>query len=232
MAPRHPSSPTAIAVDIETCPLPRQSLSAEQKARLESEMEYRQSRRGNDLSEKQLESEKRLARSTHGMLGWICCISLLRQEGSKTLSPQSFAASSPEEEARLLDNFWEQVDGMPGATTWVTFNGKDFDVPFLQMRSLARQVEPARSGLNNTYPYSNKPHADLMKLFGRKTHFTLGQLCSHLGIESPKEEVSGSDVASLVRQGRTDKVVRYCEKDTKATLRCWQAARPLLEKLE
>lgn len=229
---RPPSSPTAIALDIETCPLPEERLSKEQRARLESEMDYRRSRSNGELSGEELESEERLARSTHGMLAWTCCVSVVRQEGKKTLSPRSFTASDPSEEAGLLDEFWAYADRVPGKTTWVTFNGSAFDTPFLQMRSLARRVEPARCGLNDTYPYSHEPHADLMKLFGRKTHFTLGQLCAHLGIESPKGEVSGEDVAPLVRKGKTDVVANYCEDDALATLRCWQAARPLLEKLE
>ncbi len=224
-----PSSPTAIAFDIETCPLPEASLSEEQYRRLESEMDFRESRSG-PFTEKERESEKRLARSTHGMLGWACCASVVRQEGSKTLSPESFVARSPDEEARMLDDFWEFVDQIPRQATWVTFNGKGFDIPFLQMRSVARQVEPARSGLNNTYPYGHEPHADLMKVWP-KSHYTLGQLCAHLQVASPKGEVDGSDVAPLVREGKIDDVARYCEGDAVATLRCWQAMQPLLEKL-
>lgn len=230
MAPCPPASSATIAIDIETCPLPEGSLSKEQKKRLSSEMDFRRGRRPEELTGEDLEDEKRLARSTHPMLGWVCCVSLYRREGSKALSPVSFLAGSPEEEGYLLDDFWEHVDQAPRSATWVTFNGKDFDVPFLQMRSLARGVEPAQSGLNNTYPYSHEPHADLMKVWS-KSYYTLEQLCSHLGIGSPKEEVDGSDVAALVEEEDLQTVADYYERDAEAMLKCWQAMKPLLEKL-
>lgn len=231
MAARRPTAPSAIALDIETCPLPQETLSEAQTDRLSSEMDYRRRRSDGELAGAELEEEKRLARSTHPILGWVCCVSLIRQAGRETSDPISFLAASPGEEASLLGELWDYIGRqVPRTVTWVTFNGKDFDVPFLQMRSLARGIEPAESGLNDTYPYSNEPHADLMKLWTSQ-HYTLGQLCSHLRVSSPKGAVDGSDVATLVERGKLDAVASYCEGDARATLECWQAARPLLKRL-
>ena len=103
-------------------------------------------------------------------------------------------------------------------------------MPFLQMRFLARGVEPVESGLNGTYPYSYEAHSDLIKLW-MSQHYMLDQLCSHLGVESPKNIVNGSDVARLVKEGSIEQVADYCERDAPATLKCWGAARPILKRI-
>jgi len=68
--------------------------------------------------------------------------------------------------------------------------------------------------------YSNQ-HVDLMDQltwFGAfRRRFSLDAWCSALGVEQPKREVHGSDVASLYAAGEYMKIARYCLGDARAT---------------
>jgi hypothetical protein len=135
------------------------------------------------------DAASRLVRSVHPFLGWICCISAVSGtlgSGTEGLNePITWTARSPDEEADLLKVFWEAVAGFPKGTLWITFNGKRFDVPFVEARSAARDISPTRSDLRDTYPYSMRPHADLAHLWPQ--HYSLDGLCALLGVPSPKE---------------------------------------------
>jgi DNA polymerase elongation subunit (family B) len=217
-----PRPRSVIALDIETCPLPESAHTPQQQERLTSEVQFRQRR------DPGAEVDRSLLRATHGMLGWVCCVAL-RAETPAGLRTETFTAATPDGETDLLEGFWAHVDQNARTAQWITFNGKGFDVPFLQMRSVRCGVDAANTGLNNTYPYSHDPHADLMKLWPQ--HYTLDQLCGHLGIESPKEDVDGSDVARLVEDGLMDTVARYCAADAAATFDCWHMLQPVVKYL-
>lgn len=214
---------TPVAWDIETVPLPLSTLSDEQERRLDTELAYRRSR-DETLSE---EGASRLVRSTHPFLGWICCIAIAFFDGDGRVQTKSRVAGSPGEERGLLDGFWTNVASYPAPVQWVTFNGKRFDVPFTQARSVLHGLAPTRTDITDTYPYNHRPHADLMTVWP-SLHYRLDELCDHLGITSPKNALSGAGVADAVEDGRLDEVATYCEADAKATLACWHAARALI----
>ncbi|MFB6279290.1 MAG: hypothetical protein ABEK75_07270 [Salinibacter sp.] len=56
----------------------------------------------------------------------------------------------------------------------------------------------------------------------QRSQLVLADLCDHLGVESPKGEFDGSDVAPAIENGNSEKVRRYCERDAVATFRCAQ----------
>lgn len=221
---------TYVAWDIETCPLPSDTLPEAQQERLGNEVERLRDR----SSEESDEALHRQAGSFHPHLGWICCISAVRGGPNKIEDPKSWTADSPEEEEALLDQFWADIhaigrhhDRNREDLRWITFNGKDFDVPFLTARTVADGLAPTRKDIINTYPYDHEPHADLMGIWPG-SDYSLEGLCSFLGVESPKDEIDGSMVAELTRDGRLDEVAEYCEGDAVATLRCAQEVAVLL----
>jgi len=214
---------TLIAWDIETAPLPESALSEAQQARRERQLSYVSERSPDQPAAEQ----DRLVRSTHPFLGWICCISAVSgtiDDGPR--APKSWTATAPGEEADLIRAFSEAVNGFGGEVRWVTFNGKRFDVPFLEARTMAHGLSPTRADMRNTYPYNHAPHADLMNLW--PFHYGLAGLCELLGVESPKGEMAGADVAGAVAAGEVARVARYCERDVVATFKCAMAARGLL----
>lgn len=221
---------TYVAWDIETCPLPSEILPDAQQERLSSEVERL---RDGSPGESE-EALHRQAGSFHPHLGWICCISAVRGGPDGMEEPKSWTAASPAGEEDLLDQFWADIhaigrhhDQSGEDLQWVTFNGKDFDVPFLTARTVANGLAPTREDITNTYPYGHEPHADLMGIW-QNSNYSLEGLCSFLGVEPPKDEVDGSMVAQLTRDGRTQKVAEYCEGDAVATLRCAQEVAVLL----
>jgi hypothetical protein len=213
-----------VAWDIETCPQPLDGLSEAQQTRYNMELAYKLDR--NPDMEK--EDASRLVRSVHPFLGWICCISAVNgtvEAGPN--EPVSWTAATMGDEAHLLTTFWKAVARFPRNTLWVTFNGKKFDVPYIEARSAAHGIRPSRSDIRNTYPYSHRPHADLAWLWPQ--YYSLEGICGLLGVPSPKQEgTDGSQVARLVKDGKIDAVAAYARRDALATWACSHNALPLV----
>lgn len=97
-------------------------------------------------------------------------------------------------------------------------NGKEFDFPYIARRMIIHQIAlPEKLNLFGKKPWEI-PHLDTMELwkFGDYKHFTsLKLLTSILGIPSPKDDISGSEVARVYYQEKNmERIVKYCEKDT------------------
>src|SRR3989338_5710410 len=73
-------------------------------------------------------------------------------EGNATLKVRS--------EKEMLEDFWA---GAKAYDTFVTFNGRGFDVPFLLLRSAILGVQPTRDMMDGRYLYQQKgaKHIDL-----------------------------------------------------------------------
>ncbi len=86
------------------------------------------------------------------------------------------------EEVDLLRAFWALAGR---AQVVVTYNGRNFDLPFLLGRSLVREI-PARVDLLSNR-YSLKPHLDLYAVLGQygRSPASLDVVCWSLGIQSP-----------------------------------------------
>ncbi len=126
-------------------------------------------------------------------------------------------------EKELLEKFWEIARRYD---TFVTFNGRAFDVPFLWTRSAVRGVKPTKNLMANRYLSSqpwNAKHIDLFDQFSfygsvrRKGSLHLWTRA--FGIESPKGQgVTGDDVRGLFREGKYQEIARYNFRDLQATL--------------
>jgi DNA polymerase elongation subunit (family B) len=102
-------------------------------------------------------------------------------------------------EHEMLEDFWE---GATQYDTFVTFNGRGFDVPFLNLRSAIQGIRPSYDLMEGRYLYQQKlaRHVDLqdqMTFYGAMHRRpSLHLFCRAFGIESPKVEgVAGDDVA-------------------------------------
>ena len=97
-------------------------------------------------------------------------------------------------------------------------NGKEFDFPFIARRMIIHQISlPEKLNFFGKKPWEI-PHMDTMELwkFGDYKHYTsLKLLTAILGIPSPKDDISGSEVGAVYYQEKNIKrIVTYCEKDT------------------
>lgn len=96
-------------------------------------------------------------------------------------------------------------------------NIKEFDIPFIARRMIINDLAlPAKINLFGKKPWE-VPHLDTLELwkFGDYKHFTsLKLLTKILGIQSPKDDIDGSEVARVFYiENDIDRIVTYCEKD-------------------
>lgn len=129
----------------------------------------------------------------------------------------------PLAEQEMLQKFWDIVAKYD---TFVTFNGRGFDVPFLMVRSAIHGIRPSKNLMANrylNYQPGNARHIDLLdqlSFYGAlRRKGSLHLWTRAFGIESPKAQgVSGDDVAELFRNQRYEDIARYNARDLRATL--------------
>jgi len=130
-------------------------------------------------------------------------------------------------EKEILEKFWEVARNY---YTFVTFNGRAFDAPFLMIRSAVHGVKPSRNLMPNRYLSGQKfgtQHIDLsdqLTYYGAvrrlpKLHF----VTKAFDIESPKEGgMSGEEVPQAFRDKRYEEIARYCMDDVFATQKLFE----------
>lgn len=130
-------------------------------------------------------------------------------------------------ETRLISYFWELIDKYKN-TTLITFNGRNFDIPFLMLRSAILKIRPSKnlmSGTKFNY-FSSSNHIDLIdeltfynpSSYGATKRFNFDFYTRAFGITSPKSEgVDGSKVAELFKEGKITEIAEYCLRDVTAT---------------
>lgn len=130
-------------------------------------------------------------------------------------------------EKEMLEHFWSLARKFD---TLITFNGRNFDLPFLMLRSALLKVKPSKNFLGNRYDTSQ--HIDLLEqlsFYGQVRKFNLDFYCHSFGIESPKSKgVTGMDIKELYTAGRIDDIAIYCAGDIRATLELYKIWRDYL----
>jgi len=165
-------------------------------------------------SEEEMEARRREMIERFGLdptTGRIVCIGLLEVESTRK------EAYYGTDEKVLLRSFWEYLDrNRPGL--FVTFNGKSFDFPYINMRSAILEISPSIP--LPTRRYSTSPHFDVREVLAgddRHRRGTLDYFCAVFGIPSPKAELDGSQIDEAFRNGRHQEIGRYCLADCQAT---------------
>jgi len=99
-------------------------------------------------------------------------------------------------------------------------NGKEFDFPYLARRLIINNIDlPEKLNLFGKKPWE-VAHLDTLEMwkFGDYKHYTsLNLLTNILGIESPKGDIDGSQVAKVYYEDNDlERISKYCENDTLA----------------
>ena len=136
------------------------------------------------------------------------------------------------DEVELLNQFWLVAMHYDKV---VTFNGRQFDVPFLYLRSAQLDVPITRKNWLG-YRFATEPHCDLAEQLtfynvsggsGAARRFNLDFYCRIFGIDSPKSHgVTGMDVNQLMEEERYGEIAEYCLRDVFATVKLfdiWKA---------
>ena len=156
--------------------------------------------------------------------GKIVCISVgMLHEGSQGRSIRLKSFYHDDEET-LLKQFKRLLDDHYNTQYHVLcgHNSKEFDIPYICRRMLINGV-----ALPNILQIAGKKpweinHIDTMELwkFGDyKSYTSLSLLCHVMGIPTPKDDISGADVARVYyEENDLERIMIYCEKDVVALI--------------
>lgn len=129
------------------------------------------------------------------------------------------------DEKGILELFWKIVKENC-YNLFITFNGREFDCPFIMLRSFQLGVEPSKNLMAGSDFNFREYHIDLLKELtfnrhsptGARRKFSLDFYCKQLGIESPKSNgVKGDMVADLFKNKEYKVIADYCIGDVIAT---------------
>jgi len=134
-------------------------------------------------------------------------------------------------EKQILEKFWEFFDS---DSRFISFNGRQFDGPFLMIRSAIHGVVPKRDLVG--YRYGFHPNCDLreaLNFFGttnsRQFKFNLDLACKVFGVQTSKGEgLDGRSVETWYRAGRHREIAEYCLEDVRATAELYEKITPTL----
>ena len=134
-------------------------------------------------------------------------------------------------EKQILEKFWEFFDS---DSRFISFNGRQFDGPFLMIRSAINGVVPKRDLVG--YRYGFHPNCDLreaLNFFGttnsRQFKFNLDLACKAFGVQTSKGKgLDGRSVEEWYRAGRHREIADYCLEDVRATAELYEKITPTL----
>jgi DNA polymerase elongation subunit (family B) len=135
-------------------------------------------------------------------------------------------------ERKAIETFWRILGKYPDIHL-ITFNGRNFDCPFITLRSAILETKPTRNLMEGT-KFNYKFHTDLLDeltfyqptfYFSATKRFNLDFYTRTFGIESPKSfGIDGSNVSEYFKGGKLVDIALYCIRDVKST---WQLFKKL-----
>jgi predicted PolB exonuclease-like 3'-5' exonuclease len=143
-----------------------------------------------------------------------CMLEAVEDEGIARVVDATSWTDRRDDEPAFLARAWERLSG----ASLVTFHGKGFDLPVLELRSLKHAVaipgaaSPALGG-------AVAEHLDLKDLLaarGTAGAAPLDLYAKLVGLPG-KEDVAGEDVQSLYSAGALDRIAAYCMTDVVQT---------------
>jgi 3'-5' exonuclease len=118
--------------------------------------------------------------------------------------------------------FWERVERFSGCL--VTFNGRQFDLPVLELQALRYGIAAPRyfsDGSVQRRRYSDK-HYDLLEFLtnygASRVRGGFDLLMRMMGLPA-KGTIDGSQVQRLWEEGKLDEIHSYCRRDVLQTYR-------------
>jgi DNA polymerase elongation subunit (family B) len=123
------------------------------------------------------------------------------------------------DEKELLEKFWSRLkDLKPGII--VTFNGYNFDIPFIHIRSKLNNVSPTMDINLNKWRADNSNHYDCMQVLSANQAFlnvALDISCQVLDIPIPEPRHYGEEVYKLYQAGDMATIKEHCRQDVELT---------------
>jgi hypothetical protein len=155
--------------------------------------------------------------------GKIICIGVGSLNQGKEGLAMRITSFHGDNEAEVLRQFVDLLDKHYNSDEhWLCgHNGKEFDFPYIARRCVVNRIPlPRLLDIAGLKPWE-VGHLDTMNLwsFGdRKAYTSLALLTHILGIPTPKDDISGADVARVYYEDKDlERIATYCKKDVVAT---------------
>ena len=174
----------------------------------------------------------------HAEFGKVVCISCgylkFDDAGIPHITMKSYWG---EDEGEILRDFGKMLDKYTAAKkerNICAHNGKEFDFPYLGRRYVIHGMKiPYVLRTQGKKPWEIKSidTMELWKFGDYKSYTSLDLLAAILGIPSPKDDIDGSQVATVYWNDKSyDRIKEYCEKDviTSAQVLLRMARMPLI----
>lgn len=120
-----------------------------------------------------------------------------------------------EDERALLDTFFFNLP-QTGMCRFVGHYISGFDLRFIMCRAIVLGVKVPPLWPKDPKPWDQAVFDTMTAWAGAKGTISLDRLCEALGIEGPKGELDGSQIAQAWSEGRFDEIAAYNRKDVEA----------------
>jgi predicted PolB exonuclease-like 3'-5' exonuclease len=137
--------------------------------------------------------------------------------GARILTSVEVLGAPHDSEAAIVCEFWRRVERFPG--TLVTFNGRNFDLPVLELQALRYGCQAPRyfnEKYGHRYRYSEEGHYDLLEfLTNAGAHRIRGGfhlLTQLIGLPG-KTGIDGAMIQGLWEAGQLALIQAYCRQD-------------------
>ena len=152
----------------------------------------------------------------------VVCISVGFLNDTRTGRQMRITSFAHEDEETLLKQFSRLLEDHPKYNVLCGHNSKEFDISFVCRRMLIHGMKlPNVLQIAGKKPWEIQ-HLDTMELwkFGDfKAYTSLALLCYVFNIPTPKDDISGADVARVFYEEQDlPRITRYCEKDVVALI--------------
>jgi predicted PolB exonuclease-like 3'-5' exonuclease len=150
--------------------------------------------------------------------GRIVCISFgyVDNDGEKRIS--SFCGDDEKQIVESFNNLLTKIEKKSFNLSGFRIN--HFDIPWVLHKCHKYGIKPA----NIIYIYDKKPWdmrvTDMSDDWRQKFAwaFSFDEMCYELGVNSPKQDMNGSEVHKSFWNGEIEKIKKYCESDVSASI--------------
>lgn len=150
--------------------------------------------------------------------GRVVCVSFGKIKMVDGVPTAQLVSYSGQDELEILRQSFKLMTGLSKTGSRLFgHNVKRFDVPFLCKRAFINNIDPAvplQVWDKKPWEISITDTSELWSFGAWQEGFTsLDLLASVLGIDSPKDDLIGSEVHSTFYSGGIDRIKKYCQKD-------------------
>jgi DNA polymerase elongation subunit (family B) len=156
--------------------------------------------------------------------GKIVCISVGHVHETRQGKQIRLKSFYHDDEETLLKQFKQLLDDRYNSPyhILVGHNAKEFDFPYICRRMLINGISlPAILDIAGKKPWeiSHLDTLELWKFGDYKAYTSLALLCHVFNIPTPKDDISGADVARVYYEDKQlERIKNYCEKDVVALI--------------